>query len=541
MPYKSKLDRAAAQRRYRARRADERLTAAKSKRTASRDEAGAWPLDPAGAVARWSRDVLKVPPGHPRSGEPMELPDYGVSFLADVFTHRESLLCVARKNSKSGIVAVLLLACMAGPLRRPGFAAGVASISKDKAALLKRQCEQIAEASNLQGLQFLKSPAPGRIEAEGIGGIVEIMSAETGGNASSFDLSICDELGLFKERDREFVASMRSAISAKNGRFVSLSVHGDGPFIPEILERRGDQSLAVALYQAHEGCALDDEDAWAAANPGIACGIKSLDYMRDESRRVSVTTTDQAHFRAFDLNQPGSPTLENLVSVRDWESCMIDELPERRGKCVIGFDAGASSSMTCSAVYWPESGRFEVYAGLPDTPDIAAREAVDRAPYALMVKRGELDLYAGRLVPVGRFVEDLAERLRGEHVLALGADRFRKAEVLQALEAAKVDWPVMWRGTGASATADGSHDVRAFQRAVIGKRIRHSGSVLMASAIKGSRLRVDVAGNPALEKIKSKSRIDAAQASVISAGLAEVLAVEINRPKPRMRMAVVDA
>ena len=332
------------------------------------DEAGAWPTDPAGAVARWSRDVLKVPPGHPRSGEPMELPDYGVSFLADVFTHRESALVRREEEQQERNRCRSIAGLYGGPLEASRLCRWRGEhFQRTKAALLKRQCEQIAEASNLQGLSFMRSPAPGRIEAEGIGGIVEIMSAETGGNASSFDLSICDELGLFKERDREFVASMRSAISAKNGRFVSLSVHGDGPFIPEILERRGDQSLAVALYQAHEGCALDSEDAWAAANPGIACGIKSLDYMRDESRRVSITSSDQAHFRAFDLNQPGSPTLENLVSVRDWESCMIpeSELPERRGKCVIGFDAGASSSMTCAAVFWPESKRFRGMVGAP--------------------------------------------------------------------------------------------------------------------------------------------------------------------------------
>ena len=148
-----------------------------------------------------------------------------------------------------------------------------------------------------------------------------------------------------------------------------------------------------------------------------------------------------------------------------------------------------------------------------------------------MVELGELDLYAGRLVPVGRFVEDLAERLRGETVLALGRGSISESRKFCRLsKAAKVDWPVIWRGTGASSTADGSHDVRAFQRAVIGKRIRHSRSVLMASAIKCSRLRVDVAGNPALEKSKSKSRIDAAQASVIATGLAEVLASEIKRP-----------
>ena len=52
------------------------------------------PTDPAQAVADWSRDCLIVPPGHPKAGEPMELPDYGVAFLRDVFTHSETcLLC----------------------------------------------------------------------------------------------------------------------------------------------------------------------------------------------------------------------------------------------------------------------------------------------------------------------------------------------------------------------------------------------------------------------------------------------------------------
>ena len=46
-----------------------------------------FPSDPAGELARWSRDVLKVPAGHPRAGQPLELPDYGVSFIRDALTH----------------------------------------------------------------------------------------------------------------------------------------------------------------------------------------------------------------------------------------------------------------------------------------------------------------------------------------------------------------------------------------------------------------------------------------------------------------------
>ena len=101
------------------------------------------------------------------------------------------------RTAKSGIVAVLLLAHLAGPLRRHGFRAGVCSLSKDKAAELKKQMEQIAAASKLDGLTFRRSPAPGKVEGEY--GEVDILSSESdAGAASGFDLSLIDELGLFR-------------------------------------------------------------------------------------------------------------------------------------------------------------------------------------------------------------------------------------------------------------------------------------------------------------------------------------------------------
>ena len=206
----------------------------------------------------------------------MKLPGYGLAFLRDVFRPgiREALLCLARKNAKSAIVAIWLLACLCGPVRRRGWRAGVCSISKLKANELKVQCEQIAIASNLRGLKFRRSPAPGRIESEW--GAVDILAADSNaGAAAGFDLAVVDELGLLKERDRDLIASMRSSVSARDGRFVSLSVFGSAPFVPEILERRGDRGLVVHLFQAAARARLDDESAWAAANPGIAVGIKS--------------------------------------------------------------------------------------------------------------------------------------------------------------------------------------------------------------------------------------------------------------------------
>ena len=131
------------------------------------DSLAGYPDDPAGAIAEWSAERLVIPPGHPLEGSPMVLPEYGISFLRDVFRPdiSEACFCCARKNGKSAIVAVLLLAHLIGPLRRRGWRCGVCSISKLKANELKAQCEAIASASGLRGLRFRRSPSPGRIES----------------------------------------------------------------------------------------------------------------------------------------------------------------------------------------------------------------------------------------------------------------------------------------------------------------------------------------------------------------------------------------
>ena len=217
MPYKDIIKRREAVRKSKAK--------ARAARAPKPVKLPSWPADSAGALAKWSRDVLKVPAGHPRAGDPMILPAYGVAFLRDALTHRESLLCLGRKNAKSAIVAVYLLARLVGPLRVPGYRAGVCSVNREKAGELKAQMEDIALASGLTGLRFLRSPAPGRVESAT--GTVDILSADkSAGHASGFDDAIIDELGLFQERDRALVAGMRSSTSAKDGRFIACRSRG---------------------------------------------------------------------------------------------------------------------------------------------------------------------------------------------------------------------------------------------------------------------------------------------------------------------------
>lgn len=510
-----KRDRAAYMKRYRERK--------RAESTPAPVRLGKFPENPAEAFSRWCSRKLKVPPGHPLAGRPFIVPPYGVDFIRDVFTHRESLLCLGRKNAKSAVVAAFLLARLVGPLRFEGYRAGCASLSKEKAGELKTQMEQIASASGLLGeLRFWRSPAPGRVKSST--GSVDILSADrSAGHASGFDDAIVDELGLFPPNARGLVAGMRSSISARNGRFIALSVHGDSPFIPEILARKDDRAVSVHHYRAQEGSALDDPKAWHDANPGIAAGIKSISYMADEARRVLATPADQADFMAYDLNLPGSPSKEMICSVADWKECLCpdDDLPPREGRCFVGIDLGGSSSMTSMVATW-ENGRMECWGAFPDTPiDLAKRGAADGCSnlYERARDMGELFEYSGRVVPAGIFIQDCAERLDGCNVLAVGFDRYRKSEAYQAMDEAGLRWPVELRGAGASAVADGSHDVRSFQKAVLRRELRVRRGLLLTSAIAESEIDRDARGNPALSKRKANARIDALSAGVISCGL----------------------
>ena len=530
MPRKSLTGRAAYQREYRARQRE-----AKHPHLDGMAPGPGLPADPAQAIADWSTECLIVPPGHPRAGEPMTLPDYGVDFLRDVFDPRysEISLLIARKNSKSGVAAVMLLAHLIGPVRSLGFRAGIVSVSKEKANELKMQMEAIAEASKLRGLTFRRSPAPGRVESRF--GSVDILSTESGGMASGFDIACADELGLFQPRDRELVNSMRSSVSARGGRFVSLSVIGDSPFVKEILDRKDkDPHLSVHLFQAREGCALDSEEDWLLANPGLACGIKQRSYFIAESTRVSFSTADQSSFRALDLNLPATPGTEMICSLSDWSKCETPDPPAPSKRCWIGLDMGGSASMSCVAA-WFDNGLLKVWGAFPRIPSLKQRARQDSANYGVMAQRGELLTFGERTTDALALIKHVHRELGpGVKVVGAAADSFRRSEVEDAIAAAECRWPMEFRRVGSG--PDGHQDVAAFQRAVLDAKFRTKPSLLLVSSIVNSAVRRDGNGNASLDKRKANGRIDPMQASIICAGLVERAA---NKPTRKFASASI--
>ena len=468
--------------------------------------------DPVGALAEWAASTLIVPPGHPRSGEPMALPDFAVNWLRESWDAHESALSTARKNAKSAIAAVLALGYLCGPLRRPGWRGAVASINKEKAGELRRQVAEIAQASGLD-VKVRRSPYPGTIESAT--GSLDTLSADrTAGHASGYDLCLIDETGLFPLRARDLLAGLRSSVSARNGAIRHISIVGDSPLFAEILN---NPAVLSHVYAAPADCAIDDEAAWRSANPALGL-VKSVAYMREEVARVRGVPSDEPSFRALDLNLEISPTREMVCSPDDLRSCFVDEI-SCRGPAHVGLDVGEAGSGTAACAFWPTTGALRCWLAFGSVPDLKARGQRDGADYLAMERRGELKTYPGRTVPVRAFVADVRADLGAAKVRGAYADAYKVGELRDCLP-----WPltIVRSGTG----PDGSAAVRAFQSAILTNTLALRANLSLANAIKESTLRRDGNGNPALDRARTAGRIDVLSAAVLAVGAG-------SKPRPR--------
>jgi phage terminase large subunit-like protein len=118
-----------------------------------------------------------------------------------------------------------------------------------------------------------------------------VLPAEPGalqGFSDGFHPAIVDELHVVTrpvwdavplaagKRDRSLVLAISTPGPAREGVMWDLVEHG---------RRQDDPSFVLVEYAAPEGCAVDDEDAWAVGNPALG------DFLYVDALRLTVRTT----------------------------------------------------------------------------------------------------------------------------------------------------------------------------------------------------------------------------------------------------------
>lgn len=487
---------------------------------------------------------LRIPQG-PKAGQPLKLAPFQKQFVQGALADDINLavLSIGRGNAKTALSSGIALGALLGEWdRQPSREILIAARTRDQAKIAWDFVAGFARSlpdEVQEKLIYRRSPRL-EIEYEGDGGghVLRALAAD-GKSAlgSAPTLVLMDERGHWPlDRGNDLEHALLSGLGKRGGRALIISTSAADDTHP--FSRWIDDPQPGVYVQEHRpspGLPADDRESLLQANPGALAGIGSgIEWLEAEARRsIARGGSALTAFRLYNRNERVSgETRDLLLTVDEWLACEASDLPERDGQVIIGIDLGGSASMTAAALFWPDTGRLEVFGTFPSAPSLADRGAADGVSgrYEEMADRGELSVLGDKTVPVAAWLSKILSMAEGEQIAAIVADRYKQSELAEAMDKAGVTAPVVWRGMG---WRDGSEDLERFRRSAYDGLIKTKPSLLLRSAFADAVCLRDPANNMKLAKARSKGRIDPAAATVLA--VAEGARMQA-RPKRVARM-----
>lgn len=470
---------------------------------------------------------LEIPEG-PHAGRPVKLAKFQKDFVRGALAKDISVaaLSIGRGNGKTALSAGLALGSLLGEWdSQPKREILIAARTRDQGRIAWNFVAGFARSlpdEVQKQLTFRRSPRL-EIEYDGDGGghLLRVIAAD-GKSAlgTAPTLVLMDERGHWQADAGDALEhALLSGLGKRGGRalIISTSAPDDTHPFSKWMDEAQD-GVFRQEYRPAPGLPVDDKESLLLANPGAASGIgASLEWLQAQARRaIARGGSTLTSFRLYNRNERVSgDTRDLLLTVDEWLSCETDKLPPRQGKCVIGIDLGGSASMSAAAFYWPETSRLECLGTFPSRPSLLNRGQADGvgSRYVEMQDRGELSVLGDATVPVAAWLVEVMRHVEGQQIAAITADRYKQAELGEAIDKAGVRAPIVWRGQG---FRDGGEDCERFRRAAFDGKVQASPSLLLRSAFADAVTLRDPANNLKLAKARSMGRIDAAAATVLA-------------------------
>ena len=472
-------------------------------------------------------ESLKIPEG-PKAGELIKLAPFQKQFVKGALDEgvNVAVLSIGRGNAKTALSAGVALGAVMGVWDdQPRREIVIAARTRDQGRIAFDFCVGFMRSLSDEDQALFKVRSSPRLEIEYLGGdgghVIRVLAADgksaLGGAPT---LVLMDERGHWEaDKGNNLEHALLSGIGKRGGRalIISTSAADDAhPFSVWI-----DQEQEGVYRQEHRpapGLPVDDLESLRVANPGAAAGIgSSLEWLQAQARRaIARGGSTLTSFRLYNRNERVSgESRELLIEADEWLACEASEVPPRQGQVVIGIDLGGSASMSGAAFYWPETGRLECLGTFPARPSLLDRGQNDGvgSRYTEMQDRGELTVLGDATVPVAPWLVEVLRHVQGETIAAITADRYKQAELGEAIDKAGIRAPIVWRGMG---FRDGGEDCERFRRAAFDGKVKTVPSLLLRSAFADAVCLRDPANNLKLAKARSTGRIDAAAATVLA-------------------------
>jgi len=475
-----------------------------------------------------------VPEGKLR-GHNIVMADFQEVFFRSVFDSprrvRRAYLSIARKNSKTATIALILLCFLVGPeaVHNARMNSGAQS-RKQAAEVFNYAAKMIRFSEELSGLTRIVDSSK-RIIGLAMNTEYEALAAEgTTAHGGSPLLAILDEVGQIKGPQDDFVDAIETSQGAYEGEALLIAISTQAPTDAALFskwldsaETGGDDSIVSHLYTAPEDCDLDDPEAWQAANPALGL-FRSRSDVEGQARDALVNPSIESRFRVLTLNQRQN-MVSSFVSKSAWKACGSAPRPLGDREVMGGLDLSLVKDLTALILTarGEDGERLDAHAyfWMPhDTVKLRSKE--DHAPYDVWVKQGLIKTTPGPVLDYDFIARDIGEICKELNMKVICFDPWKMLALKKALDAAEINLPFLEHGQGYKSM---SPALDLLEVDILKENLAHGNNPVLAMCAANAVVRPDPAGNRKLDKSRSTGRIDGMQALAMARG-AEVKIVD---------------
>lgn len=427
--------------------------------------------------------------------------------------HREAHINIPRKNGKSFLIALILSYLF---FFKPTYGSEyvISANTTQQAGLLFNSILHFINGSPLKQLCDI-TESQKKIYRKDENTFLRVLSSDAK-NADSYasgyfcldeiheapDQKMYDKLkggaGIF---DEPLAITITTASSGDDPLNLEMEIYNYSKSI-----QRGDHddpSFYFAIFEADEGCDINDRTQWFKANPALGV-FRKLEDLENMARRATQSKTRELAFRRYFLNQHVSAEIRNAINMVLWDQATrkvnyndIRELPNWAG-----LDLSASQDITAfvQVFYDDEMDKYIIYPHL-FTPlgNISDRVERDKVPYDIWVKQKYLLGLDGHFINFNQLHGFIKST---DNVQEIYFDRWGSPATQSALEQ---DFDLVGFGQGFRSMTP---IIREFENLLIEGRLIIAENPAFNFMARNVVAVLDDAGNIKYSKGRSKNKID---------------------------------
>lgn len=472
---------------------------------------------------------IRIPEGK-AVGQPMKLMNWQLKFLREVFDNphgtRRAILSIGRKNSKTTLVAALMLAYIVGPVSTSNSQVFSAALSREQAGLLFGLMAKMVRMNPELSQHVVVRDTAKELVCTLNGVKYRALSADANTAMGLSPVCFCyDEAGQVVGPKSDLYTALHTAQGAHAAPIefvISTQAPTDADFLSLMIDdaRTGaDPQTVCHVYEAEIGCDLMDEGAWVAANPALGT-ITSFDAFRKLAEEAKRNPSAQNQFRNLLLNQRISAE-GHLFGREDWVRCggEVDLDVFHEQPVWGGLDLSSRQDLTALVLVardvemqWHVQAHFW-------TPEegLEARAERDKCVYLEWRSLGLLTATPGRSIDYGWVAQRIGEICDDYDVRGIAFDRWRIEDLKRELAERRIEAPLEPFGQGFK---DMGPAVEAVESELANGRVRHGMHPILTWCVSNAKAAPDPTGARKADKRKSSGRIDGAVALIMAMGLA---------------------